>query len=182
MGILTRALDRFEKRHTIADLDKVMDMGIGGIPATSGVNVNPDTALAVTAVYACVKVLAETIGSLPINMIKRGPGDTRSRDLDHPLSALLKKRPNPWHTSMEFRELLQGHLALWGNAYAAIQTANAGRIDRLIPLHPGRTMPRWVSLVAGAMASPDIPIEPDEQILIYRHVDRKGRVHILLED
>lgn len=107
-------------------------------PSASGQRVTPDSALRVAAVYACVKVLAETIAQLPLVIYRRLPGGGKERATDHPLYDILRNKPNNWQTAFEFREMMAGHLALRGNAYAEIVPGPRGHVDQLIPLHPDR--------------------------------------------
>ena len=88
-----------------------------------------------TAVYACVRILAETIASLPLHTyINTETGKEKARD--HPLYPLLSSSPNPEMTSFVFRETLMSHLLLWGNAYAQIIRNARGEVIALYPLMP----------------------------------------------
>lgn len=104
----------------------------------SGINVTPETALQTTAVFACIRVLAESVASLPLAVYRRL--DTRSKEKapDHPLYRLLHNQPNPEMTSFEFRETLMGYLGGWGNAYADIEVDGRGRVAALWPLLPNK--------------------------------------------
>jgi HK97 family phage portal protein len=104
---------------------------------SSGKAVNERTALQTTAVYACVRILAETIASLPLHTYRytdRG----KEKALDHPLYYLLHNEPNSEMTSFVFRETLMSHLLLWGNAYAQIIRDGRGQILSLYPLLPDK--------------------------------------------
>ena len=104
---------------------------------TSGKTVNERTALQTTAVYACVRILAETIASLPLHTFRytdRG----KEKALEHPLYYLLHNEPNSEMTSFVFRETLMSHLLLWGNAYAQIIRDGRGQILSLYPLLPDK--------------------------------------------
>lgn len=116
-----------------------------GARSAAGVHVSTDSAMRLAVVYACVKVLAETVGATPLHCYKRLPGQDgrpggKQRVTDHPVARLIEREPNPWQTPMEFRELLQGHLGMRGNAYAEIVFDAAGRPDMLIPLHPDHVL------------------------------------------
>lgn len=84
---------------------------------SSGKVVNERTAMQTTAVYACVRILAETTALLPLHTYKR-TDKGKEKALDHLLYYLLHDEPNPEMISFVFRETLMGHLLLWGNAYA----------------------------------------------------------------
>ena len=103
--------------------------------STAGKRVNEFTAMQTTAVYACVRILAESIAGLPLHVYAyRGEG--RERVPEHPLFTILHDAPNPEMTSFVFRETLMVHLLLWGNAYAQILRDRAGRVAGLYPLLP----------------------------------------------
>ncbi|MHB1455013.1 MAG: phage portal protein [Saccharofermentanales bacterium] len=104
---------------------------------TSGKTVNERTAMQTTAVYACVRILAETIASLPLHTY-RYTDKGKDKALDHPLYRLLHSEPNPEMTSFVFRETLMSHLLLWGNAYAQIIRDGRNRVLALYPLLPDR--------------------------------------------
>ncbi len=103
--------------------------------STSGSSVNERTAMQTTAVYACVRILAETIASLPIHIYKYSETG-KERDYQHPLYSILHDEPNPEMTSFVFRETLMSHLLIWGNAYAQIIRDGSGRVLELYPLLP----------------------------------------------
>ena len=104
---------------------------------TSGKNVNEMTALQTTAVYACVRILAEAIASLPIHVYKY-TDEGKEQDVNHQLYYLLHDEPNPDMTSFVFRETLMSHLLIWGNAYAQIIRDGRGQVLALYPLLPDR--------------------------------------------
>ena len=104
----------------------------------SGMRVSPDSALRLAAVYACVRILAETIASLPLVVYQRRPDGGKDRVTDHWLYRLMAKRPNRFQNPFEWREMLQGHLALRGNAFNQIITNPRGEIIELMPIHPDR--------------------------------------------
>lgn len=104
---------------------------------TSGKPVNERTAMQTTAVYACVRILAETVASLPLHVYEYKDG---GKELvhDHPLYYLLHDEPNPEMTSFVFRETLMSHLLIWGNAYAQIVRDGSGKVLGLYPLLPNK--------------------------------------------
>ncbi|SCY25519.1 phage portal protein [Alkaliphilus peptidifermentans] len=106
-------------------------------PTSSGKMVNEKTAMQTTTVYACVRILSETIASLPLHTYKRTDRG-KEKALDHPIYYLLHDEPNPEMTSFVFRETLIGHLLLWGNAYAQIIRDGRGKVMALYPLMPDK--------------------------------------------
>ena len=121
-------------------VDKAADAGYSFLfgRTTSGKPVNERTAMQTTAVYACVRILAEAVASLPLHVY--GYQDDGGKKLvhDHPLYYLLHDEPNPEMTSFVFRETLMSHLLIWGNAYAQIIRDGAGRVLGLYPLLPDK--------------------------------------------
>jgi HK97 family phage portal protein len=107
--------------------------------AQSGALVTADTALRVSAVYACVRIIAQSVAVLPLLLYRLNQDDeTRTKATDHALFHLLSRAPNPWQTAIEFRMMMQYHLTLRGNAYALILSAPNGDVIALKPLHPDR--------------------------------------------
>ena len=88
--------------------------------STSGKNVNERSAMQMTAVYACVRILSEAIAGLPLHMYRYREDGGKEKAVDHTLYRLLHDEPNPEMTSFVFRETLMTHLLLWGNAYAQV--------------------------------------------------------------
>ena len=110
----------------------------GSRKTRSGESVTWSTAIEVSTVLACVRVIAEGCAQVPFRL-HRETGTSRAPVTDHPLSMVLYRRPNPWQTSFEFRETLLFHTVLTGNSYCWInRVGRAGKIKELIPLEPGR--------------------------------------------
>ena len=103
--------------------------------ANSGERVDEKSALQISTVYACVRLLAETIASLPLHLY-RYIDDGKEKATDHPLYKLLYRQSNPEMTSFVFRETMMTHLLLWGNAYAQIIRDGRNNILGLYPLLP----------------------------------------------
>ena len=107
-----------------------------GLRTTSGDTVTSASAMRLSAVYSCVKVLSETFAVLPFCIYKKRADGGRDRITDHWLYHLLARRPNAWQTPFEWREMMQAHLVLRGNAYNQIISDAKGTITDLVPLHP----------------------------------------------
>lgn len=105
---------------------------------TAGKPVNEHTAMQMTAVYSCVRILAETLAGLPLHVYKYNESGGKEKYLKHPLYKLLHDEPNPEMTSFTFRETLMSHLLLWGNAYAQIIRNARGEVIALYPLMPNK--------------------------------------------
>ncbi|NCB42154.1 MAG: phage portal protein [Clostridia bacterium] len=105
---------------------------------TSGKPVNEQTAMQMTAVYSCVRILAETLAGLPLHVYQYNESGGKEKYIKHPLYKLLHDEPNPEMTSFAFRETLMSHLLLWGNAYAQVIRNARGEVVALYPLIPGK--------------------------------------------
>lgn len=109
---------------------------LGG--STSGKSVTERSAMQMTAVYACVRILSESIAGLPVHLYRYQDDGRKEKAVDHTLYRLLHDEPNPEMTSFVFRETLMTHLLLWGNAYAQIIRNGKGEVMALYPLMPNR--------------------------------------------
>ncbi|WP_454914993.1 phage portal protein [Xanthobacter sediminis] len=111
---------------------------IGGSMATaSGAVVNETSAMRVAAAWRCVNIIAGTVSSLPLDLIRRESETVRRPAAGHPLRQVLTVKPNTWQTPSEFKRMLQAHLLLRGNAYAR-KVMSGQRLIGLIPIHPDR--------------------------------------------
>ncbi|WP_076316772.1 phage portal protein [Paenibacillus odorifer] len=102
-----------------------------------GISVSEKTAMRSTAVLSCVRILSETVASLPIPVYKRLNPRGKQR-VSHLVSDLLGKLPNPRMTAFTFRETMMAHILLWGNCYAEIEYSATGDIVALWPIPPYR--------------------------------------------
>lgn len=153
-GFLKRAIA--ERRATSALIGNPMDpaywvqkLFLGGGPATSGLDVTPQSALSWTALSAGVRISAETIGSLPWGVFEQLARGNRERR-EHPLWFLLHAEPNEEMTSLEYFEMVQAHALWWGGSASQIVRNNAGAITELWPLNPDRC--RWERDPSGSLA------------------------------
>lgn len=106
--------------------------------STSNKIVTEQSAMQITAVYSCVRILAEAIASLPLHLYRSTEKDGKEKAKNHPLYKILHDEPNPEMTSFVFRETLMTHLLLWGNCYAQIIRNGKGEVVALYPLMPNR--------------------------------------------
>ncbi len=105
---------------------------------TSGKAVTERSAMQMTAVYSCVRILAEAVAGLPLHLYKYNEDGGKEKAIDHPLYRLLHDEPNPEMSSFVFRETLMTHLLLWGNAYAQIIRNGKNEVVALYPLMPNK--------------------------------------------
>lgn len=108
-----------------------------GTTSAAGIKVTPALALKASAVYACIKILAETIASLSLEMSQRTAAGWEEAP-NHPIAEVLGYQPNSWQTAVEFWEFMVLHAAMEGEAFAEIVPGPRGAVDQLIPLHPLR--------------------------------------------
>ena len=128
----------------------------------AGVSVNVDSALKVSTVFACLRVLADGIAQVPLKVYREKADGSKELARDHPAYRLLSRRPNEWMTSFEFRQVLMFHAVLLGNGCAYI-----GRI---------RGVPReLIPLVPGSYTIE----QAKDYTLTYRLTDRGGRTTVL---
>ena len=116
------------------------DFWYSGTPyqTNAGVMVNPTTAMRVTAVYACVRLLSETGGSVPCQFFRRMENDTKELATEHALYNILLNRPNEYQTAFEFWEQVIRCCGVRGFFYAEIVLDRLGQVAELRPLHPDR--------------------------------------------
>jgi HK97 family phage portal protein len=117
-----------------------------GETSRAGVTVNVRSALALAAVYACVRVRSEDIGKLPCLLYRRLAGGGKMRANDHPYYRLIRERPNPRMTALEFKQFLQLQLDLRGNGFALKEFDGRGRVTALWP---------WPSDCVEVLTTPD---------------------------
>ena len=109
---------------------------LGG--STAGKAVTERSAMQMTAVYSCVRILAEAIAGLPVHLYRYTKDGGKEKAIEHPLYRLLHDEPNPEMSSFVFRETLMTHLLLWGNAYAQVIRNGKGEVVALYPLMPNK--------------------------------------------
>lgn len=135
MGIFS-GLFRSRDKPTDSTVGSRYAFYMGG--SSSGKVVTERSAMQMTAVYACVRILSEAIAGLPLHMYRYKDDGGKEKALDHPLYLLLHDEPNPEMSSFVFRETLMTHLLLWGNAYAQIIRNGKGEVVALYPLMPNK--------------------------------------------
>ena len=162
MTIIERALSAigFERRAVSAD------PYWSNFAALRDGSVTPHSAEGLSAVYACVAAISETIASLPLQLYKRTDNDGRETAKDHPLYRALHDSPNEIQTALEFREQMTAAMLLRGNAYARIVRGTDGQVQQLLPLAPDRV--NVLCLDNGRVG--------------YEITDRAGKVERLVQD
>ncbi|MBF0714953.1 phage portal protein [Gemella palaticanis] len=132
---------------------------------SSGKRVNEKTAMQMTAVYSCVRILSETLASLPLHIYEITDLGSK-KATNHYLYNLLHNEPNNEMTSFIFRETLMTHLLLWGNAYAQIIRNGKGDVLGLYPLMPDK-----------------MKVDRDENnTIFYEYTTNDGKVKLTTQD
>lgn len=134
----------FKNRKKSRDAPKVEDRTVGSSftffmgNSSSGKTVTERSAMQMTAVYACVRILSEAVAGLPLHFYRYKADGSKEKAIDSNLYHLLHDEPNPEMSSFVFRETLMTHLLLWGNAYAQIICNGKGEVIALYPLMPNK--------------------------------------------
>lgn len=131
-----------------------------GRSTSAGVTVNESTAMRLSVVYACIRVLSESVAQIPLKVYERLPNGGKREASDHPLYPLLHDWPNDEMTSFNWREASTAHLCAWGNSYSFIDFGRDGRPKSITPLKPDRVAPKR--------------LESNDQ-LVYDVINRKGQ-------
>jgi HK97 family phage portal protein len=110
--------------------------GLFGGMSMAGLSVTQETAMKLSAFQACMRILAETVASLPLDVFVRATGGGKALAWRHPLYSLLHTQPNPEQTSFSFRETMLCHILGWGNAYVQTVWNGSGQITQMWLVHP----------------------------------------------
>ena len=137
---------------------------LGGDPSAAGVTVSHESVLKLSAAFACARILAGTMASLPVGIYRRLENGGRERATDHDLWNVIRTSPNPLQTSYEFREQLQFHVLWYGRATAHIE------IPRMEPVQLWPLLPHLVRVAGG----------PRRRVFMYRESEG-GREESLLD-
>ena len=120
--------------------------------SNAGEQVDEKAAMQIPTVYACVRLLAESIAALPLHLYRvTDENGNKEKARDHPLYKILYRQPNPEMTSFVFWETLMTHLLLWGNAYAQIVRDGKNTVLGLYPL-------KWIAMKAASCTTSTTPI------------------------
>jgi len=136
--MLFRKLEKREEESDTSNLttpNKWLINLIGGNETYSGENVDTATAMNIAAVYACVRILSNHVAMLPLQLFQETRGK-KKRIQNHPISKLIETRPNPYMTPFQFKQTMESHRQLYGNAYAEIEWSKTGYPKALWILNP----------------------------------------------
>ena len=135
MGIIS---GMFEKRSQLTNPEPWLLKALGYMPTYSGVTVTEETAVRMTAVFSCIRLLSWTLAFLPLPVYERVEPKGKTRAPRHPNYRLVHDRPNPEQTAFSWKALKMAHLCLYGNAYSEIEFDRNGRPVALWPIPPWR--------------------------------------------
>jgi HK97 family phage portal protein len=151
---------------------------IGGEKSAAGIPMDEHKALALATVYACVDVIAKTVGALPLHVYRREDAGGRKVAMRHWAYPLLHDSPNEYHTSFDWRHVMLTHVLLWGNAYSRIEWLGNGSASALLPLMPWDVEPKLTSGGAKyyAVRLPDGNFEdlPDDEVMHVKALSYDG--------
>jgi len=133
MSLLTQLLQ--PSALNVAD-ERYWRMGSIGSTAYSGVHVSPETALMSSAVWACTRLISESVATMPAIMYRRLADGGKERATNHPLYTVLHDDPNEIQTAFIFKRTMMVHALLYGGGYARITPGPRGPVDSLQPIHP----------------------------------------------
>ena len=139
MGIIQKISTALQFKNASPDwgtLERFIAWSFGGGASSSGIVVNPQTAMQTATVYSCVQVLAQSIGMLPCNLYLKSTDGTRRLAENHPVYKLFSEQPNDWQSPLEFLEMMVASLCMRGNAYAWINRDKSNKVVEILPLHP----------------------------------------------
>ena len=182
MALLSPIFERRSSTYNLSSGDPELVSIFGGRTSNSAQNVNPNTALAVSTVYACVNRKAKTIGMLPLNVIRSIDGNNEIA-INHRCQRLLNARPNRWQTSYEWRVMMDIHRQLRGNAYSFILYHPGRGLNELIPMDPDRVFPYIIDKNGSVNYINENSPPPDVgDTLWYQYISSNGSVIVLRDD
>lgn len=140
MNLVRATREAVERRMSIADFDSILDMmSSGGAPSYTGKLVSPKNALGVSAVWACVNVIADDLAATPFPVYRWSePGVARDEARDHYLWPLLMEEANSRMSAFDFKQAMEIWRLLWGNCFAEIEMNGRGQVLALWPMRPDR--------------------------------------------
>ncbi len=157
---------RRKETRTIVTSEQLLERISSFSRVSSGVFVTPETALRHGYVFACIRVLAESIGQLPLHLF-RETDQSKAKARSHPLFSILHDAPNEFHTAQEFWEMCVAHVALRGNFYAFIGRVG-GKVTELLPLQPDAVTPKRIKKDKGWAVVYEVAYPGGEKAVLVR--------------
>jgi len=150
-------------------------LGAFGLPPSeSGAIVNEFSAMQIAAYFACIRVISDAVGTLPLNVYERMPDGSEKVVWDHPLQGILHTQPNPEVSASDVRQCMQSHILLTGNSYAEIIRNNGGQVAALYVRSPFQTNPYRTNSGELIYKTHDDPSGGERIIPAYQMLHVKG--------
>ena len=140
MGILSKLFSRKSTEGSFSLKELAEIFGGWSFDGYSGRSINRRTAMQLTAVFGCIRVLTESVGMLPCHLFEQ-KGDRKEKAVDHAIYKLLAVKPNDYMTPQELWELLIACLCLKGNFYG-YKVKTLGKVSEILPLDPDCVEPK----------------------------------------
>lgn len=169
MGLLSKAFAPSGPEPTLTrDMSPDMWFQSDLFSTDAGIYVSAETVMRCATVYAAVRVMSETLATLPLKIYRRRADEGADVDRGHYAHVPLTKRPNAWQTSVRWRQQMAMHFILWQNAYSRIRTdVSSSQAFELWPLNPSVTKP--VNQLADGR-------------LVYLHTPNQGAQQRIVQD
>ena len=136
MAGLFGAIARPRAEVTELTMEEYFRLQSGGAMSGTGIAVSPDSAARYSTVLICLRVLSESVASLPCILYKRRADGGKDRAVDHPLYRVLHDQANDWNTAFEYTEGTMVNLASRGNGFSYVERNSKGQTIGLVPLNP----------------------------------------------
>lgn len=150
----------YEKRSSAeSDLSNPapwMYEAFGGFPTSTGITITPENSLQFSAVYACVRVIADQMASFPKGIYRRVDDRTREKVHDHPLQRIIDSEPSEFYSAFDFWDAVTTSVMLWGNGFAKMNRNKSYEIESLEFIPPNK-----VTIYSG-------PVD-GKFVLFYKH-------------
>lgn len=141
-----------------------------GTASASGMRITAESAKRVATVLACVNIIGRNAGMTPCKVMTEAPDGSRRIVQHHPLYDVLYQRPNAMQTAFEWKQMMQGHLELRGNAYSEIVPGPRGAVDQLVPMHPDRVHVERIKASGRLRYDYDDPVTGQRRVLLQEEV------------
>ena len=169
MSFILQAI-RENRSESMRNPSETLVRAMGGAPTSSGVQVNEPRSLGLTAVWACIRLLAWTQASLPMVLYRDKKPRGKEKAKEDRMYDILRYRPNPEQTTFDWVEHMSRMQNLYGAGVSEIEFDGRGRPVAFWPIHTDRVRPKRVA-VAGE----------SRKVLVYEIYDDAGQSRILRE-
>lgn len=181
MALLSSLFERRSSTYKLSSGDPELVSMFGGVPSNSAQNVTPESAKTISTVYACVSRRSKALGMLPLNVMQRLPNNGGKVIAEnHRCQYQLNAKPNRWQTSFSWREMMEAHRLLRGNAYSYILYHPGRGVNELIPMDPDRVFPFLIESNGSIhYISENSPCPSAGDTLWYQYISSNGTIIVL---